>query len=125
MARKDRNVTDYELAVLNVLWQQQPATIGEITEAIYGERTTASYATVQKLLERLESKGCVRRDRSTFAHRFSATVERSELIGQGLESLAEKLCEGSLTPLLLHLAGRTKLTEQERRTLRELMERSR
>ncbi len=123
MTHNVRSVTDYELAVLHVLWDRPGATIGEITDTIYGERTTAAYATVQKLLERLESKGCVSRDRSSFAHQFIATVERTELIGQGLESLAEKLCEGSLTPLLLHLAGRTRLTDEERRTLRSLIER--
>ncbi len=72
MAKKGRRVTEYELAVLDVLWNRGPATIREITEAIYEEMSPASYATVQKLLERLEKKGCIRRDRSRFAHQFRA-----------------------------------------------------
>ncbi len=124
MTGKPRDVTDSELSVLIVLWNQPDSTIREITEAIYEDYSPSSHATVQKLLERLEAKDCVTRDRSGFAHRFRATIERSDLLDRQLEAVADKLCDGSLTPLLLHLAGRTSLTEAERRQLRKLIERS-
>lgn len=124
MTDKPRDVTDSELAVLDVLWEQPDATIREITEAVYDEYSPSAHATVQKLLERLEAKDCVSRDRSGFAHRFRASIGRGELIDRQLEAVADKLCEGSLTPLLLHLAGRTNLTAAERRQLRKLIERS-
>ena len=122
MAKKGRRVTEYELAVLDALWDRGPATIHQIAEAIYGESSPTSYATVQKLLERLENKGCVHRDRSRFAHRFHATILRTELIGEGLEDLVQKLCGGSLTPLLMHLAETTRLSPQDRRMLRKLID---
>lgn len=122
MAKRAVNVTEYELAVLDVLWEWGSATIREITEEVYGDTSTTSYATVQKLLERLEKKRCVRRDRRSFAHRFSARIDRSDLIDQGLETLAEKLCGGSLTPLLVHLAETTKLTDRDRKLLRKLID---
>lgn len=122
MTDKPRDVTDSELAVLEVLWEQPDATIREITETIYEEYSPSAHATVQKLLERLEQKECVTRDRSAFAHRFRATIARADLIGRELAAVAEKLCDGSLTPLLLHLAGRTKLTPHERRQLRKLID---
>lgn len=122
MAGKTPEVTEYELAVLNVLWEQPGATIRQITAAIYDDDAASLHATVQKLLERLEAKQYVTRDRSSFAHQFSATVPRDELIGRQLESLADKMTGGSLTPLLLTLAGRTKLTAAERRQLQALIE---
>jgi predicted transcriptional regulator len=122
MAKKGRRVTEYELAVLGVLWDRGPATIRQITEAIYQESSPTSYATVQKLLERLEKKGCVRRDRSRFAHQFQAKIARTDLIGEGLEDLVQKLCGGSLTPLLVHLAQTARLSPQDRLMLRELIE---
>src|SRR5262249_10192887 len=57
MARTPPDVTDAELAVLQVLWDRGPATIRELTPLLYPDVTDASYATVQKLLERLEAKG--------------------------------------------------------------------
>ena len=122
MEKEPLNVTPYELAVLEVLWSRGAATIRKITDQIYGQSSTAAYATVQKLLERLEKKGCVGRDRSSFAHVFRAAIERSDLIDQGLENLAEKLCGGSLTPLLIHLLESTKLTDRDRSALRKLID---
>jgi predicted transcriptional regulator len=77
---------------------------------------------VQKLLDRLAEKGHVRRDRSGSAHVFSAAVGREELIGRRLQDVAEKLCGGSLTPLLTHLVKTRKLSDQERQELRDLID---
>ena len=122
MNREPLGVTDTELAILEVLWKRGSATIADLTSALYGKRTTSRYATVQKLLERLESKQCVARDRSSFAHSFTATIERDDLISHRLQEVAEKLCDGSLTPLLLHLVGTTKLSPQDRKRLHKLID---
>jgi predicted transcriptional regulator len=118
------NITDAELAVLEALWSEGPATIRRITDAIYPDGKAAHYATVQKLLERLEGKRCVRRDRSGFAHVFAASVDRDDVIAERLRAVADQLCEGSLTPLLLQLAGATRLSAEERAALRKLIDAS-
>ena len=124
MVKKRIDVSEYELAVLQVLWDRGPATIREISEQIYGDSSTPRYATVQKLLERLEKKKCVRRNRQSFAHTFAPKVEREDLIGHEIERLAEKLCGGSTTPLLIHLAEDAKLSDEERELLRRLIDES-
>jgi predicted transcriptional regulator len=111
-----------ELAVLQVLWEQGPATIRQITDVLYPTGNAASYATVQKLLERLESKSCVRRDRRPAAHTFRAAIDREELIGRRLQAVAEQLCGGSLTPLLTHLVRARNYSARERRNLRQLID---
>ena len=122
MSPKNVDVTETELAILDVLWGRGATTIRDITDQLYDEGTVGEYATVQKLLDRLGKKGYVRRDRDSFAHVFSATVERNELIGQGLEKLAAKLCDGSFTPLLMHLADATNLPKKERAALMKMIE---
>jgi len=124
MSREFLNVTDTELSILEVLWDADSASIGEITQRLYDKRTTSRYSTVQKLLERLEAKGCVRRDRKDFVHRFTATIARGDLISHRLQEVAEKLCDGSFTPLLLHLVEATKLSPQDRKRLLELIDAS-
>jgi predicted transcriptional regulator len=121
MARTPQDVTDTELAVLQVLWDGGPATIRQLTEVLYPGGGAAQYATVQKLLDRLESKGCVHRDRSESAHSFRAAIARDELIGRRLQDVAEKLCGGSLTPLLTHLMRSRPLSARERQELRSLI----
>lgn len=122
MARTPQDVTDAELAVLQELWDRGPTTIRQLAEALYPRGTASHYATVQKLLERLEEKRYVGRDRSATAHTFRATVGRDELIGRRLEAVAEKLCGGSLTPLLTHLVRARRLSARERQELRSLID---
>ncbi|MCI0640396.1 MAG: BlaI/MecI/CopY family transcriptional regulator [Gemmataceae bacterium] len=122
MARTPQDITDAELAVLQVLWEHGPLSIRRITDELYPEGTQAQYATVQKLLDRLEAKECVRRDRATSVHVFEATIDRDELVGRRLQAVAEKLCGGSWTPLLTHLVHNRKLSPHDRQTLRQLIE---
>jgi BlaI family transcriptional regulator, penicillinase repressor len=122
MARTPQDITDAELAVLQVLWDEGACNIRKITELLYPDGRAAHYATVQKLLERLEAKECVRRDRGAAVHCFASAIDRDELIGRRLQSVAEKLCGGSLTPLLTHLVQNQKLSAQDRQALRDLIE---
>lgn len=121
MPRTPQDVTDAELSVLQALWDGGPATIRQLTAAVYPGGGPAHYATVQKLLDRLEAKGCVGRRRGGSAHTFTAAVGRDELIGRRLEEVADKLCGGSLTPLLTHLVRARRLSARERQELRSLI----
>ena len=121
-AKHTRDVTDAELAVLRELWERGPTTIRELTDRLYRGGGTSAYATVQKLLERLEGKGCVARERAQVPHVFAATIDREALIAQRLEALAADLCEGSLAPLLTNLVRHQRLTDGERQALRAMVQ---
>ena len=122
MVRKPQDVTDAELAVLQVLWDRGPSTTRQLADVLYPGGTASQVATVLKLLERLETKGYVDRDRGGTLHVFEAVVERDDLIERRLQALAESLCDGSKTPLLMHLVDPKKLTREERDALRSLIE---
>jgi BlaI family penicillinase repressor len=122
MSQRNQDVTEAELALLQALWDSGPATIRQLVERVYQQSGTSVYATVQKLLDRLESKGCVSRDRSGPVHVFRAAIDRDELIGRRLRAVADSLCGGSLSPLLTHLVQRKGLSEAERRELRALID---
>jgi BlaI family transcriptional regulator, penicillinase repressor len=122
MARTPQDVTDAELAVLTALWDGGPAPIRRLTDELYPDGGVAQYATVQKLLERLEAKRYVRRDRTGNVHVFAAAVGRDDLIGRRLKAIADKLCGGSLAPLLSHLLQSRPLSPAERKSLRSLIE---
>jgi BlaI family penicillinase repressor len=115
-------VSNAELRVLQSLWDNGPSTIRQLTERLYPAVSTANYATVQKLLERLEKDRCVGRNRTATPHVFAATVSRETYIGGQLRAMAEKLCGGSLTPLLTHLVNTEVLSKKERNELRRMLE---
>jgi predicted transcriptional regulator len=121
MARTPQDVTDAELAVLQVLWDQGAATRRQITDVLYPGGGPAHYTTVQKLLERLEAKHFVSRQRGGSVRTFTAAIGREELISRRLRDVAEKLCGGSLTPLLINLVRTESLSERELRDLQDLI----
>ncbi len=121
MAAKIR-LTEAQFAVLEALWRDGPQTIRQLTATLYPPQTTSDYGTVQKLLEQLEEKGCATRDRSEMAHVFSATADQGDLIDAQLQEMAERLCDGSLTPVLMHLVEGARLSKRDRETLRRLLD---
>jgi predicted transcriptional regulator len=122
MARTPQDVTEAEMAVLQVLWDGGPATRRQITDVLYPGGAPAHFTTVQKLLERLEGKGFVRKHKAEAGLTFTATLGRDELIGRRLRHMAEQLCGGSLTPLMMNLVKSRPLTEREVAELRALLD---
>lgn len=123
MPRTPRDVTEAELAVLRVLWDLGPTPVRAIADELAARGNPVHPATVQKLLERLEGKRAVARDRSGPVQVFRATAGRDDLIGRRLRGIAEELCEGSMTPLLSHLVQSERLSAADRKALRDLIDR--
>lgn len=117
-----RQLPEAELAVLEVLWACESASTREITEAVYGEVSASKMASVQKLVERLENKDCVERDRSQRAHKFLAAVSRDEVVAEKAQALADQLCDGKLAPLVSTLLRSAELSATERKKLRQLID---
>ncbi len=110
-----------ELALMTVLWDSGPATARELRERLYSDTDKAQHGTVQRLLQRLEDKEFVTRDRNLHVHVFSPLVSRKDYAGHQLESLADKLTDGSLAPLITHLIQEKKISSGELDKLRKLL----
>lgn len=116
-------VTEGELSILEVIWEQEAPTSRDIAAAIYDRVTDSKMASVQKLLERLESKGCVGRDRRERAHRFRALVSREDFLRHRLQGLADRLCGGAIVPLVTTLLRSKKgLSKKHGEELRRLID---
>ena len=111
-----------ELSVVELLWQRGALTARQIQDAIYGESDRSQHGTVQRLLQRLEDKGVVQRDRHAPVHTFTACIGREEYAAGQLETLAERLTGGSLAPLLTHLIETKRLDRAELRRLRQVLD---
>jgi BlaI family transcriptional regulator, penicillinase repressor len=114
MARHSaEDVTDTELSILQVLWDRGEATRRQIADVLYPGGGEAHYATVQNLLGRLERKGFVRHERGEGVLSFAATVDRDELIRRRLQGLADRLCGGSVAPLVMNLVRSRPMSADE------------
>jgi predicted transcriptional regulator len=107
------DVTETELAMLQVLWERGEATRRQVTDALYPGGGESHYATVQNLLGRLERKGFVRHSRRAGVLVFRAAVDRDEFIRRRLQGLADKLCGGAVAPLVMNLVRAQPLSAAE------------
>jgi BlaI family transcriptional regulator, penicillinase repressor len=115
-------LTNAEMAVMELLWESERLTARQIREQLYNDSDKAQHGTVQRLLQSLEEKQFVSRDRSLGVQLFSATVSREVYGSLQLESLANKLTGGSIAPLLTHLLDKKKLGKAEIERLRKLLD---
>jgi BlaI family transcriptional regulator, penicillinase repressor len=111
-----------ELAVMELLWEADRLTTRTIREQLYPDATRAQHGTVQKLLQRLEDKGYVERDRELPVHLFFAAITREAYAGAQLEALAGRLTGGSLAPLITHLIAEKKISRAEINRLRKVLD---
>ncbi len=119
---KPSALANAELAVMELLWQGDRSTARQIREQLYPDPSKAQHGTVQRLLQRLEDKGFVERDRELPAHSFSAAVSRQAYASGQLESLADRLTGGSLAPLITHLMQEKKISSTEVERLRGILD---
>ncbi|MEC8553376.1 MAG: BlaI/MecI/CopY family transcriptional regulator [Planctomycetota bacterium] len=117
-----QRLTNAEIALMELLWETNPLTARQIREQLYDDSEKSQHGTVQRLLQSVEEKQMVSRDRSLGVHLFSPLVSREAYGGRQLESLAEKLTGGSIAPLLTHLLETDKLDKAEIKRLRLLLE---
>ena len=122
MPRQSAVVTDAELSVLDFLWSQSSASVRDIAQAVYQKNTAAYHATVNSLLDQLEAKGYVHRDRSNFAHLFSAKVDRSVVVGKQIQQIADRHFDGALSPMFLALVENMKLKPKDLKAIRRIVD---
>lgn len=121
MGRNGHEITDTELAVLRQLWRREEATIRELTDSLYPDGGHSHYATVQSLLDRLQTKAFVIREKGGRVNRYRASISRAELARRRLRATADALFDGAMAPLLTHLVDNSDLRPEEISALRDLI----
>jgi predicted transcriptional regulator len=122
MKPRPANLSDTELEVLKVLWDNGPGTVRQINDVLRSRGRRWAYTTVLTLLQRLLVKDCAASDKSDVAHVYRATASREKLLKQGLSQLADELCEGTATPLVHALVSGRRFTSEEIEQFRKLLD---
>ena len=115
-------VSDAELDVLKVLWETGPSTVRDVAAALRRRGRRLAYNTVLTLLSRLRDKGYVAADRRETAHLFRAVVTRDELLGFSLAALADRVCDGTASPLVQALVRGQRFSADEIAHFRKLLD---
>lgn len=119
MARpKTPHLTEAELRLMNVLWQNGPASVGQVVEALPSDPPVA-YNTVLTLLRILETKGYVRHTKQGRAFIYEPLVDSKEASSKAIHHLVKRFFGGSAGQLVLKLLDERQLDPAELKRIKK------
>jgi predicted transcriptional regulator len=112
-------LADREADLMEVLWDHGPSTVAEVRKHL---KAKLAYNTVLSILRTLETKGYVGHEEAGRAHRYLPRVARDAARHSALLQLSNKLFKGSVELLLTSAVSDKRLSEEEIRRIRTLLD---
>lgn len=113
-----------ELDIMQVLWQLEKATIGEVHKMLLEQGEEVAYTTIQTMLNRLETKNCIARDTGEQPHRYRPLLKKSAVIGTAIQRIADRFFGDSTEELIVHLVERD-LEDSQLERIQEFIDKQR
>jgi BlaI family transcriptional regulator, penicillinase repressor len=121
MRRHHPTLTPHELAIMKVIWKLDTATVREVYEALREKRSIA-YTTVMTMMNVLEEKGYLEKRRVDRAYVYTPTRPQQQVVRQMVTDFVDRVFDGAAAALFVHLAKDNKLSKDERKQIRKLIE---
>jgi BlaI family transcriptional regulator, penicillinase repressor len=106
-----------ELEIMQMLWRDGELTLAEAQKA-FGR--PIGYTTMQTRLNRLVEKGVAAKSTHRPA-RYRAVSEPEDVGARHIDLLLERVCQGSVLPLVTHLLNRRRLSRDDILQLKRLI----
>ena len=106
---------------MEVLWQNHPITAAEVMALLTDDKGWA-VNTVRTMLSRLVKKGVLAYGQEANRFLYRPVVQREQCVQSEVDSLLERVFGGAAQPLLVHFFENTKLSTDEIRALRKLLD---
>ena len=120
---KPNKPTQAELEILAVLWEFDAATVRKVYEVL-NKRKPTGYTTVLKMLQIMDEKGLVERDKTNRAHVYRAKTKQKETGKQILTDVLQKVFGGSALKLVQQVLETETTTAEELKEIRRMIERA-
>lgn len=115
------DLTDLQLGILAVLWEEGEATVNEVRDRLERRRPMAR-TTVATLLSRLEDREVVGHREEGREYVYRPLVSEEEILRSRVDALAENLFDGDVPTLVSRLVDVGDLRPSELDRVRRLIE---
>jgi BlaI family penicillinase repressor len=112
MGLKNTRISDAELQLLQLLWDEAPLGATELAERVPPGRDW-SITTVKTLLSRLVAKGALTTEREGRRFRYRPAIARETVAGRQAGGLVDRLFGGRVSPLVAQLAEQREIDPQD------------
>lgn len=114
-------ISNAELEVLGVLWQQSPLSANEIIEQL-NETREWHEKTVKTLLNRLVKKEAIGFEKEQRRYLYYPLIEQENYQQQASQSLVQRLFSGRVSPLVAGFAKNNNLQKDDIESLKKLID---
>ena len=120
MTKTPGKPTAAELEILAVIWELEAATVREVHEVLDRKKPTG-YTTVLKMLQLMDEKNLVERDRANRAHVYRAKIKQNETSKQILSDVLQKVFGGSALKLVQQVLETETTTAEDLKQIRRMI----
>ncbi|HWV98832.1 MAG TPA: BlaI/MecI/CopY family transcriptional regulator [Candidatus Acidoferrum sp.] len=120
--KKVPRISETEWEIMKVIWAQAPCSAGLIIETLTRRDATWHPRTVKAFLSRLVRKKALGFKKEGRAYLYRPLVRQEDCVDAASESFLDRVFGGSLQPMLAHFVDRKRLSAEEIRELRRLLE---
>jgi len=106
---------------MKVVWRLGQPTVRDVYHALLESRHIA-YTTVMTMMNVLETKGYLKKEKHDRAYRYRPTRPERTVISSMVREFINRVFDGAPRPLLLHLVKDNRLTNREREELMKLID---
>jgi predicted transcriptional regulator len=121
MAKQQTALGELELEVLKAIWENQPCTVQQVATMLRKRRGCAR-TTVLTVMQRLQTKKFLIRQKIDGVFQYSTTEGRSKVISRLIGQFLDKVLDGSALPFVAYLSQTRDLTKEQAETLRVIVE---
>ena len=119
---KKYRLAELQLAIMQVLWEQQEASVGNVRDALESLRSLA-YTTVGTMLAKMEAKGLVDHRSDGRVNVYRPVVKREQVRQSMMSDLTERLFQGDVSQVMCHLLDGKGVTQDDLAELKKLIRR--
>ena len=120
MSNSVPEISDAEFAVLDVLWQYNPASANDIIAKLNASKPWHE-KTVKTLLNRLVKKQAISYEKQQRSYLYSPLIERENYLIKQSKTLVDKLFRGHLSPLVSGFAQQSRLKKDDIAALKAII----
>src|SRR6202035_5248218 len=118
--KKSPNLTEGELRLMNVVWKEGRATVGDVVESLPANPPLA-YSTVLTTLRILEAKGYLRHTKKGRAFVYEPVIVQEEASRKALGYLVNRFFGGSRELLVVNLLKEETIGRAEMRRIKKMI----
>ena len=117
------NLSDGEWKLMNLLWQNPPKTITQLTKELE-QATGWGRNVIITMLKRLEAKGAVRHEEGERAKLFYPCVERDGAVLEETRGFLNRVYQGSLSLMVNAMVSSSELSDEEIEDLKAILDKA-